>query len=237
MSFRPAPASSAVAVAVAASPGVPRPRLRAAAARVAVDGGWREARDRRRPATRGGFELLGAPLIFTPTAHELRPERGAAQRRLRRRCARACATNRGGPGARSARPRRPPPDIAAVVRHRPGAGPALRLRDLRRRRRGAARCDAALYAGSAVTARPPGDHVHVRRDGRQPHRAARSDPAGLDRRRRPLRRHGEHAARGDRRHRRRRARLHRQHGRPARLPPVRLQRRRRPTAPGRGSPT
>ena len=71
---------------------------------------------------------------------------------------------------------------------------------------------------------PAGQHVHVRRDGRHPHRAARSDPGRFDGRPGALLVHGEHPARGGRRHRRRRARLHREHGRPPRLPPVRLQR-------------
>ena len=125
------------------------------------------------------FELLGAPLDLLAHRDRLRPERGVAQRRsvgaararARRSARRLESTRRA-----HARPRPTSPSGRSPAWSQAGATPT------RSAVGGDGAAIARVYVGSAITARPPGADVHVRRDGRQPHRAARSDPAGLDRR-------------------------------------------------------
>ena len=109
----------------------------------------------------------------------LRPERraargrsGGAARARARRQPRRLESDSAPP------PRRPPtPPQWSITGLEPGRRYAYEISRRRRRRvRSLALCRQRHHRA------PARHHVHVRRDGRQPHRAARSDPGGLDRR-------------------------------------------------------
>ena len=125
--------------------------LRAAAVRAAVVRRWR-AVDATTDVDVSEFELLGAPLVFTPTATGFGLSVVLARRAIRRRCARACATRAAPTGSQLRVPTSPAFDAAewSITGLEPGRRYAYEICV------GGDACDRSLYVGSAITARPPG---------------------------------------------------------------------------------